>query len=403
MKYFKMLSSIVVALVLSLSFAQTTLTYAIWDNNQLPAHEQIVEAFQTEHPDIQVTIEVVPWANYWEKLQTAAAGGELYDVFWMNGPNFPVYASKGVLTDLKDLIAKDSIDTSVYPQAMLDLYTLEGDVYGLPKDFDTIGLYYNKDMFDAAGVDYPNADWTWDDFSKAATALTKDGNWGFASTLEDQPGYWNWIYANDGQVIAEDGTKVLFDSPANCDTMKFLYGFVERGESPDGATLSSIDPSTQLFPGGRVAMITSGSWMARTYADAEPNIGVAPLPMGKKHATIIHGLSNVIWSGTEHPAEAWEFLKFLGGETAATILAQSGTVIPAYQGMQQAWVEAIPEMDLQVFIDAIDYAVPYPTAAKGMEWNDKVNAAFTEAWNSNITIDDACKMAAEEANAVLSQ
>jgi multiple sugar transport system substrate-binding protein len=403
MTYFKVLSSLVVTLLLSASFAQTTLTYAIWDNNQLPAHEQIVEAFQAEHPDIQVNIEVVPWANYWEKLQTAAAGGELYDVFWMNGPNFPVYASKGVLTDLKDLIAKDSIDTSVYPQAMLDLYTLEGDVYGLPKDFDTIGLYYNKDMFDAAGVDYPNADWTWDDFSKAATALTKDGNWGFASTLEDQPGYWNWIYANDGQVIAEDGTKVLFDSPANCDTMKFLYGFVERGESPDGATLSSLDPSTQLFPGGRVAMITSGSWMARTYADAEPNIGVAPLPMGKKHATIIHGLSNVIWSGTQHPAEAWEFLKFLGGETAATILAQSGTVIPAYQGMQQAWVEAIPEMDLQVFIDAIDYAVPYPTAAKGMEWNDKVNAAFTEAWNSNITIDDACKMAAEEANAVLSQ
>jgi multiple sugar transport system substrate-binding protein len=404
MKSFKVLSFLLVAaLIVSASFAQTTLTYAIWDNNQLPAHEQIVEAFQAEHPDIQVNIEVVPWESYWEKLQTAAAGGELYDVFWMNGPNFPVYASKGVLTDLKDLIAKDSIDTSVYPQAMLDLYTLEGDVYGLPKDFDTIALYYNKDMFDAAGVDYPNADWTWDDFSKAATALTKDGNWGFASTLEDQPGYWNWIYANDGQIIAEDGSKVLLDSPADCDTMKFLYGFVERGESPDGATLSSIDPSSQLFPGGRVAMITSGSWMARTYADAEPNIGVAPIPMGKKRATIIHGLSNVIWSGTQHPAEAWEFLKFLGGEAAATILAQSGTVIPAYQGMQQAWVEAIPEMDLQVFIDAIDYAVPYPTAAKGMEWNDKVNAAFTEAWNSNITIDDACKMAAEEANAVLSQ
>jgi multiple sugar transport system substrate-binding protein len=403
MRQFKILSSLLVTLALSASFAQTTLTYAIWDNNQLPAHEQIVEAFKAEHPDIQVNIEVVPWESYWEKIQTAAAGGELYDVFWMNGPNFPVYASKGVLTDLKDLIAKDSIDTSVYPQAMLDLYTLNGDVYGLPKDFDTIGLYYNKDMFDAAGVAYPNADWTWDDFSKAATALTKDGNWGFASTLEDQPGYWNWIYANDGQIIAEDGSKVLLDSPADCDTMKFLYGFVERGESPDGATLSSIDPSTQLFPGGRVAMITSGSWMARTYADAEPNIGVAPIPMGKKHATIIHGLSNVMWSGTEHPAEAWEFLKFLGSETAATILAQSGTVIPAYQGMQQAWVEAIPEMDLQVFIDAIDYAVPYPTAAKGMEWNDKVNAAFTEAWNSNITIDDACKMAAEEANAVLSQ
>lgn len=378
-----------------------TITYALWDNNQLPAHQQIIDAFEAEHPNINVEPQVVPWGNYWEKLQTAVAGGDAYDVFWMNGPNFPVYASKGVLMDIQPMIDADKLDMSVYPQALVDLYSYEGKSYGLPKDFDTIGLFYNKDLFDAAGVAYPTADWTWDDFSKAAKELTRDDNWGFASTLEDQSGYWNWIFQNEGQVIAEDGSKVLIDEPAACDTLKFLYNFVATGESPDGATMASADPSTQLFPGGKVAMILGGSWLASSYASAEPNIDVAPLPMGKQRATIIHGLSNVIWSNTQHPAEAWEFLKFLGSEQAALILAQSGTVIPAYQGLQQAWVDSIPDMNLQVFIDELEYAVPYPTAAKGMEWNTQVSTVLGDVWAGNTSIDDACTRAAEAANAVL--
>ena len=389
--------------VLAAASAQTTISYAIWDNNQLPAHQQIAAAFEKEHPDIKVDIQVVPWGNYWDKLQTAVAGGEAYDVFWMNGPNFPVYASKGVLMDLQDQVAADSVDMSVYPQSLVDLYTFDGDVYGLPKDFDTIALYYNKDLFDAAGLDYPTGDWTWDNLKSAAQDLTQDGNWGFASTTSDQEGYWNFIYENGGQVINDDGTQVLLDQPAACDAIDYLYSFVADGLSPDGATMSSISPSTQLFPGGRVAMMAGGSWLAKTYADAEPNIDVAPLPKEVKRASIIHGLGNVVWSKTQHPDEAWQFVEFLGSDKAATILAQSGTVIPAYNGFQDAWVESVPDMNLQVFMDATKYAVPYPTAAQGMEWNAKVTEVLGEVWNGNQPIDGACQRAAEAADAVLKQ
>lgn len=387
----------------SVAYAQdtVTLTYALWDNNQLPAHQQIIDAFEADHPNIKIEPQVVPWGNYWDKLQTAVGGGDAYDVFWMNGPNFPVYASKGVLTNLQPMIDADKLDMTVYPKSLVDLYSYEGASYGLPKDFDTIGLFYNKDLFDAAGVAYPTDKWTWDDFSKAAKELTRDGNWGFASTVEDQSGYWNWIFQNKGEVIAPDGSKVLIDEPASCDTLKFLYGFVADGESPDGATMASADPSTQLFPGGKVAMMLGGSWLAKSYATAEAHIDVAPLPMGKQRATIIHGLSNVIWSKTTHPKEAWEFLKFLGSDKAATILAQSGTVIPAYQGLQQAWVDSNPNMHLQVFIDELEYAVPYPTAAQGMEWNAQVSTVLGDVWAGNTSIDDACAKAAEAANAVL--
>lgn len=379
------------------------LTYAIWDNNQLPAHEQIIEAFEAENPGIDVEIQVVPWGNYWDRLQTTLAGGDAYDVFWMNGPNFQVYASRGVLMNLQPAIDAAEIDMSVYPEALVNLYSYEGEVYGFPKDFDTIGLYYNKDLFDAAGIAYPDDTWTWDTLRETAEKLTANGVWGFAATTEDQTGYWNFIFQNGGQVIEPDGSAVLLDQPEACDAIKYLYSFVADGLSPDGATQAAASPAVQLFPGGAVAMITAGSWMARTYEDAEPNIGVAPLPMGADgtRATIIHGLANVAWAGTAHPEEAAKLVQFLGSETAANILAQSGTVIPAYTGYQDAWVEAMPDMDLQVFLDATEYAIPYPTAAKGMAWNTEIATILGEVWAGNTSIDDACAAAAEAANTSL--
>lgn len=384
---------------------QVTITYAIWDNNQLPAHEKIIEAFEAQHPNINVEPQVVPWGDYWTKLQTAVAGGEAYDTFWMNGPNFPVYADKGVLMDLQSLIDADALDMAKYPQALIDLYSYDGNVYGLPKDFDTIALFYNKDIFDQAGVAYPDATWTWENLTEAAQKLTdaEAGVWGFASTLEDQSNYWNFIYQNDGQVINEDGSQVMFDEPATCEALQYAYSFVADGSSPDGATMSSVDPSTQLFPGGKLAMITAGSWMVKPYVESGLNIDVAPLPKGVQNATIIHGLGNVIWSGTQYPQEAWEWIKFLGSEEAATIQAESGTVIPAYAGMQEIWVNAVPTMNLQVFIDSLEYAVPYPTAAQGMEWNSKVAEVLTEVWMGNTPPDNMCADAAAAANAVLSQ
>lgn len=383
---------------------QVTITYALWDNSQLPAVEQIIAAFEAQNPSIKVEPQVVPWSNYWDKLQTAVAGGEAYDVFWMNGPNFPVYASKGVLMDLQDRITSESIDMSVYPESLVNLYTYDGHSYAFPRDFDTIGLYYNKDVFDEMGVAYPTADWTWDDLKQAAAALTNADHWGFAaSVVDDQAGFWNFIYQNGGSVISADGSQVTIDQPAACDAIKYLYSFVQDGTSPDGATMQASYPPTDLFPSGKVAMVTAGSWMVRTYAAADAHIDVAPLPMGTQRATIIHGLGTVVWSGTQHPEEAWAFAKYLGSEEAELILAQSGTVIPAYNGLQQDWVDAVPSMNLQAFIDELDYAVPYPTAASGMEWSAQIDQVLADVWAGNISIDDACTEAASAGNTVLQQ
>ncbi|NLG98559.1 MAG: sugar ABC transporter substrate-binding protein [Chloroflexi bacterium] len=382
---------------------QVTITYAIWEQMQVEAHEQIIAAFEAKHPDINVELQLVPWSEYWNKLQTSLAGGSSFDTFWMNGPNFQVYASKGVLMDLQPMIEENNIDMSVFPKSLVDLYSYQGHSYGIPKDFDTIALFYNKDLFDAAGVEYPNENWTWDDLKAAAEKLTHDDVYGFATLVGDQNGYWNFVYQNGGKMLTDDAKQTLIAEPAACDAVKYLYSFVENKTAPDGSITTSVDPSTQMFPGGKLAMLTGGSWIANFLHESDVNVGVAPLPKGKQRATIIHGLSNVVWAKTKYPEQAKQWVAFLGSKEAQNILAKTGAVIPAYEGMQQDWVNAIPDMDLQVFIDATEYAVPYPTTAVGPEWSAKIMETFGQVWAGNLPIDQACELAAEEANRALNQ
>src|SRR5918995_1096917 len=163
---------------------EITITYGIWDSAQLPAVEAQAAAFKELHPNITIEPQVVPWDDYWTKLQTGVAGGATYDVFWMNADGLPVYASQGALVSIQGMVDDGSIDVDAYPESLRSLYTFEDTVYGIPRDFDTIALFYNKDLFDKAGVEYPTGDWTWDNLRAAAEALTiKDGSqWGYASS-----------------------------------------------------------------------------------------------------------------------------------------------------------------------------------------------------------------------------
>ena len=132
----------------------------------------------------------------------------------MNARNLPVYASQGALVPIQPLVDDGSIDVDAYPESLRSIYTFDGTVYGIPRDFDTIALFYNKDLFDKAGVEYPTGDWTWDDLRAAAEKLTiKEGDtatqWGFGSTTSDgKQNYFNLIKQNGGEILNEDHDRV---------------------------------------------------------------------------------------------------------------------------------------------------------------------------------------------------
>jgi multiple sugar transport system substrate-binding protein len=388
---------------------KVTITYGIWAGTQTPAMQAIADAFHEENPNITVELQELPWPQYWSGLQTGAAGGTAPDVFWMLAQNVRPYATGGQLLDLTDAVADAGVDLSNYPQAVLDLYDQgDGKLYGLPKDVDTNAIWYNKALFDAAGVDYPTDEWDWADFRSAAKDLTDPtaGVWGVAAPLDYQGGYYNSIFQAGGQVISDDGTTAEIDSPEAIAGIKFWTDLQADGSSPTLQQLSDTEAET-MFEQGKVAMYLSGAyWALQLYNNTElrPNVDVAPLPIGEKRATVSSGIENVAYAGTKHADAAAKFVIFASGPEAAQIQAESGAVLPAFKGTAQVWMDAMPEFsNLQVFIDAQDYAVPLPVQGNAAAWQALQADYLTAAWNGESSAADAAKAYAQAINQVLAE
>lgn len=377
-----------------------TLQYGIWDQVQKPAMQKIADAFEKENPGISVKIQVTPFSQYWTKLQTAVTGGSAPDVFWMNGPNSKLYASNGVLAPL------DGVDTAKYSEGLTDIYTYSGKLYGVPKDFDTIGVWYDKALFDAAGVAYPKAGWTWDDYLATAKALTNPeaGVWGSAAALNDQQNYYNTIPQAGGYVIDDDGTKTGYGEPEALEGIRFWVDQITDGVSPTQQQMTDTPPE-DAFLSGKVAMYWSGSWSANKFgqdASIKDRVDVAPLPTGPTgNQSVVHGLANVANAKSPHLDAAKKFAAFASGKEAAEIQASSGAVIPAYDGTQQAWIDSYPSFDLSVFTDALDTAVPYPASTNTAAWVTIQDQTLSQVWALTITPEEGLATLAEKMQASL--
>ena len=248
-----------------------TLSVSIWDTNQEPGIKEILADF-TEKTGIKTEISVVKWYEYWTMLEAGAQGGSLPDVFWMHSNESQRYMSNDMLLDLTDKIKdSDLIDPENYPEDIWGLYTYDDKYYAVPKDIDTIALWYNKTLFDEAGLDYPTADWTWDDVTEAAKKLTKDdgSQYGLAMRNDNnQAGYYNLIYDNGGYIISDDKTKSGWDDEKTIAAMQTLEGWIKDGVIPSLETMSENNEDV-LFEAGKIAMTCQGSWMLAAFKENE--------------------------------------------------------------------------------------------------------------------------------------
>ncbi len=212
-----------------------TISYAIWgDTTELANQQKIVDAFMAKNPSIKVKVTVADWDTYWDKLQTSLAGGNAPDVFLMDGPLFPDYQTRDQLLDLSPLIARDGFDTSALADlAVKDFTAPDGHLYGLPRDLSTIALYYNKTMFDAAGIPYPDATWDWDKLVEVATKLTKTSGgttqWGFYTETSDMENYWSsLVWQAGGDILSPDKKTVVIDTDQAAAGIQFLQDLIYK-------------------------------------------------------------------------------------------------------------------------------------------------------------------------------
>lgn len=386
------------------------LTVAIWDNTQQPGIEKMLSEF-TEQTGIKTELQVVPWNEYWTLLESGATGGEMPDVFWMHSNESQKYMANDILLDLTDKIAQsDVIDLGNYYEDITQLYQLDGKTYAIPKDYDTIGLWYNKTMFDEAGIDYPDETWTWDTLAEAAKKLTdKDkGQYGFVSAAaNNQDGYYNLIYDYGSEVISEDKTKSGWDNPKTIEAMNWWYDNLVSTVMPPQSVMAE-NASDILLQSGKAAMVMQGSWMVNAFKQNEysaENCDVAVLPMTKDgvRKSIYNGLGWAAAASTENPEGAWQLLEYLGSESVQKEQADLGVTMSAYKGTSDSWVNCAPDFHLQSYLDMTEDMVIRPYSKSTKIWEDYSQETMVKAYEGEMTMEEACKNIAAYMNEKLGE
>lgn len=398
MRTLRTTTALAALLLASPAMAQTELTYMMWgDPPEIAVWEAIVADFEASHPDISVKVEVADWDSYWDKLRVTTVGGNPPDIFAMDAPLYPDWQSRNTLLDLSPYLAKEPETLNgVYP-GPLSAYQLEAGTFGLPRDFQTIVLYYNKAMFDAAGVAYPDDSWTLDDLRAAAKTLTldKDGDgqtdqWGLSVELLDMEPMWGpVIYGYGGAPIDDARSKTLLaETP---DAWTYLSGF----NLDDGSIMSAEDLESYGYDGflaGVAAMTFSGHWVVPAYSDLAFDWDVAPFPKGPvERATLVNSAGIVISSATRHPDEAWEFVQFVISEVGQSKLTELGFAIPVLEAVATSpvYLQQAAKGSHKVFLDALDYAHTKPSFRGYEEWATVVGDNLSAVWLGDMSIEDA--------------
>lgn len=297
---------------------KVTIKFSAWD--EIP--DSVFEAFNKEHPDIKVDYIRIPGDDYSQKINQMIAGNTAPDVMLAYETDLPKFAKAGAILDLDDKLSKSSeIDSDDFIPAVKELNETTDGTYGLPWCYASELLFYNKDMFDAAGVSYPTAEWTWDDYENAAKQLTvKDGSkttqWG--TDALSFGGIWYSLAGQAGDAVVKDGKLALDDG------MKKALEFQNKLTNEDKVCPQPESGSSvsDLFASGQAAMCLNGSWMTSVYKDVDFKWDITTLPKGERAYNSLHTGFYTINAKSKKADAAWTFIEFMMGKEGQTITSK---------------------------------------------------------------------------------
>jgi len=343
------------------SSASGDVSYWLWDANQLPAYQSCADKFKQANPNLNIKISQFGWEDYWSKLTNGFVAGDAPDVFTDHLSKYPEFISQQQLVPLDDTLTKDNFKVDQYQPGLADLWKgQDGKRYGLPKDFDTVALFYNKKLVADGGVqesDLQKLTWNPQDggtYEKAIAHLTVDKS----GKRGDEPGFdkskvkvyglgldggsgngsgqtqWS-MYTGSNHWTHTDknpwGTHYNYDQPQFQETIKWFASLIEKGYVPSVAAVTG-QGSSDIFAAGKYAMITNGSWMTNTMFGAKGiETGLAPTPIGPsgKRASMYNGLADSIWVGAKNKPGAAKWVEFLGSPECQDIVGEKAVVFPA--------------------------------------------------------------------------
>mgnify|MGYP001081613543 CR=1 FL=1 len=406
---------------------KSTLTFRLWDENAVAAYEESFAAF-TEQSGWNVSIDVVPWADYWTRLPLDVASGDAADVYWMNSANYVLYKDSGDLLDINEVVPDGA---SQWEKAVVDLYSRDGGLWGVPQIWDSIAVFYNKALVEEAGVDPsalafdPAADT--DSLREAGRKLTVDGEgrhpgedgfdvdsraqFGFNSQADRQAIIGPMLASNGAQWQDED--KYTFASPEGIEAFQYMADLINvENIAPSAAdTNENGDFTRDLFTQGKLALFQSGPYnllpVSDGVADSFEWALAAPVagPDGAK--SLVHGVVAVgnAKADDEQQAGIAELLTWLGSKDGQLPLAEQGVSFPGHVDAQDAYIEFWKGkgVDVSVFVEAAKNPAEADTGARANAGLTAAMPIFQEVFIGRLSAADGIPQAQEEGNAAMAE
>ena len=346
---------------------------------------QLVEEFnKTNDKNIELVFDLVPGDGYGDRLTTSFSSGDGYDIFASGEGDFFKWVDKGLTTPMDDIIAADADYEQSLPDSLINMGKIDGKQHYMVTDDNTICLFYNKDMFDAAGLEYPTNEWTWDDLMSTAEKLTvknEDGTY-------EQYGFnaQNWEYAVLTYVeslglnfMNEDGTECegYLNSPEVAEALDKYFAMAEEPNkvSPAASDLDTFGSATAMMGAGKLAMFVSGAWDKAAMDASGANYGMALIP--GNHTSYLCAAGYAIGANCKNPEAAWEVIKFMTSKHASEVRTEINGIIPTDESLIDSF-EATLDDDHKAYLQAIDYSVqPIGMRSKmGSKINEKTKEMF---------------------------
>lgn len=363
--------------------------------------QKMYEAFHEEYPNITVEIETIAYNDYFTQLQTRVSGGTAPDCYELNIENFAAYANKGALAEIT------GVDFSGLDETSLNAFNVDGKQYGLPGKFSNVVLFYNKDLFDQAKIDYPTADWTQDDLQQAAEAIRALGDdiYGYYQPLTYNE-FYKVVAQFGGSLLNADKTEFTINAPENVAAAQMMADrILVSNVQPNEVQMGGIG-DWDLFMSGRLGMMPTGIWAFNTFAEGckfDWDITVEP---GKEQkATHFFSDACVINNASDKKEAAATWITWLtSSDKAAAIRIEAGWDLPAIkdQSTLSAYLDITPPANRQAVFDSLNYLVVPPVIEDYSLMSDIIGQKLSAAAAGTLTVQEALDQAQSECQAQIS-
>ena len=286
-------------------------------NYEAKSLTDLVDQYNAMNTGVHVTLDYIGSNdNAYQKLTVALQGGLQPDITYQYGTSMAALATAPSIMDLTDRVQDPGFNWDDFSEGARAAATVDGQVYGVPALIDNLAIVYNKDLFEAAGVDEPTADWTWDDFRAAAKALTDPSKqqYGFAFPVDGtEDTVWHYdamLWEANGDILNADNTEAAFNSPAGVEALTTLQEMAVTDKSVflDQQNVGKID---DLFNAGKIAMDVTGPWALSGYPDINYGVQIMPMFDGGSHTTIAGPDMWVMFDNGDGKGDAaWQFMQW---------------------------------------------------------------------------------------------